>query len=270
MTSPPTRVAAAQFAPSRDTDANLDRIARFAKQASTAGAHVLVLPEYSSWFAPVLGEAFLAGAQPLDGSFVRSLTALAAEHDLLLVAGMVEAATGPDDPRVSNTLVATDGHGVRAVYRKIHLYDAFGSRESDWMRPGGIEAPETLALGDLTLGLQTCYDLRFPEVSRYLVDAGADLLAVPAEWVAGPNKLDHWTTLCRARAIENTCFVVAADHVPPVGVGASMIVDPLGGVLAHAGEEEGMIVADVDPAVLTAVRTTNPALRLRRFTVAPG
>lgn len=211
------RVAVAQFAPTTDADANLDRIARFAAQAVADRARALVLPEYSSWFAPVLDEAYLAGAQPLAGPFVRALTALAAEHDLLLVAGMVEAAPDPTDRRVANTLVAIGGDGARAVYRKIHLYDAYGARESDWMRAGDLVAPETLGLGAFTVGLQTCYDLRFPEISRRLVDAGADVLAVPAEWVAGPLKQDHWTTLCRARAIENTCFLVAADHVPPVG-----------------------------------------------------
>ncbi|MEU7632340.1 carbon-nitrogen hydrolase family protein [Nocardia sp. NPDC049220] len=272
MTQPEraVRVAAAQFAPTTDPDANLDRIARFAREAAAAGARALVLPEYSSWFAPVLDEAFLAGAQPLDGPFVRAIRALAAEHDLLLMAGMVEAATDPADRRVANTLVATDGRSPLVVYRKIHLYDAYGARESDWMRPGDIGAPGTIGLGDLTVGLQTCYDLRFPEISRRLVDAGADLLAVPAEWVAGPLKEDHWTTLCRARAIENTCYLVAADHTPPVGVGASMIVDPVGRVLAHAGQHEGLITADLDPAAVVAVRDTNPALRLRRFTMTPA
>lgn len=223
------------------------------------------LPEYSSWFAPTLDEEFLAAAEGLDGPFVRRIRALAAEHALTVVAGMVEASRRPGDRRVSNTLIAADGHGeLRALYRKIHLYDAYGARESDWMLAGEPAEPETLDVAGFTVSL------RFPEVSRRLVDARADLLAVPAEWVAGPLKEDHRTTLCRARAIENTGYLVAADHIPPVGVGASMIVDPLGRVLAHAGRDEGMITADLDPRLVASVRETNPALPLRRFQVRPA
>lgn len=150
---------------------------------------MLVLPEYSSWFAPTLDAEFLAAAEPLDGPFVRQLCALAAEHALVLIAGLVEAGRHTGDPRVANTLVAADATGrARALYRKIHLYDASGARESDWMRPGDPDEPETVRLPGVTIGLQTCYDLRFPEVSRRLADAGADVLAVPAECVAGQEE----------------------------------------------------------------------------------
>src|SRR5690606_6563376 len=121
-----------------------------------------------------------------------------------------------------------DGSGVRATYRKLHLYDAFGQRESDWVEPGRIAVPETFEVDGVRFALMTCYDLRFPEVARELVDTGAHAILVPAEWVRGPLKEHHWRTLLHARAIENTVFVAAADHPPPLGVGASMIVDPQG------------------------------------------
>src|SRR5690606_7712975 len=100
--------------------------------------------------------------------------------------------------------------------------------ESKWIAPGDLEAPQLFEVAGLKVGLQTCYDLRFPEVSRTLVDAGADVLAVPSEWVRGPLKEHHWRTLVTARALENTVYVAAADHPAPIGAGNSMVVDPMG------------------------------------------
>ena len=261
-------LAVAQFAPGDDTAANLAEIRRLAQAAVARGATLVVFPEYSSFFEPRLGDASIAAAQPLDGPFATALGSLAAEFGIHLVAGMLESV---DATHVSNTLVALDPAGtVVAEYRKLHLYDAFGQRESDRVRAGDIEAPRTFAWEGFTVGLQTCYDIRFPELSRRLVDAGADLILVPAEWVRGPLKEHHWRTLVTARAIENTVYLAAADHAPPVGAGYSMIVDPMGVELATIGEEEGVIaVAEVTPQRIAAVREINPALRLRRFGVHP-
>ena len=176
---------------------------------------------------------------------------------------MIEAV---DASHISNTLVAVSpASALVATYRKLHLYDAFGQRESDVVRAGEIAAPETFIWEGFTVGMQTCYDIRFPEVSRQLVDAGADLLLVPAEWVRGPLKEHHWRTLVTARALENTVYVAAADHAPPVGVGNSMVVDPMGVELATIGEIAGVAVAEVSAERIAAVRRINPALALRRF-----
>jgi len=113
----------------------------------------------------------------------------------------------------------------------------------------------------------TCYDLRFPEVARLLADTGAHALLVAAEWVRGPLKEHHWRTLLHARAIENTVFVAAADHPPPLGVGASMIVDPQGVEIAAIGTTSDVAVAYVDADAVTRVRRGNPSLALRRFRV---
>jgi predicted amidohydrolase len=117
--------------------------------------------------------------------------------------------------------------------------------------------------------MQTCYDIRFPEVTRRLAVAGADLVLVPAEWVRGPLKEFHWRTLLAARAIENTVYVAAADHVPPIGVGASAVLDPMGVTLAGLGEQEEVAVAAVSAARVAAVRRANPSLALRRYDVVP-
>lgn len=260
-----TLLAVAQFAPGADRDANLAAIAELVAQAVARGAALVVLPEYSSWFDPEPGPAWLAAAEDRTGAFIAGLAAITREHGIHVVAGMLQPATGT---RVFNTVVALDPTGeVVASYRKIHLYDAFGQRESDWVEPGPIEAPETFSWGGFTVGLQTCYDVRFPESTRRLVDAGADLVLVPAEWVRGPLKEQHWRTLVTARALENTVYVAAADHAPPVGVGNSMIVDPMGVELVTIGEDVGVAVTDASPDRVAAVRQLNPALALRRFRV---
>ena len=258
-------VAVAQFAPGDDEARNLEAIADLVAQAAGRGAHVVVLPEYSNWFRDPFDAQLREHAQPLDGAFVVALTMLAAEHGVTIVAGLVEEAE--DTQRVRNTVVAVDASGVHAVYRKLHLYDAFGQRESDWIEPGAIEAPRTFTVAGLTFGIMTCYDLRFPEVTRRIVDAGADVVLVPSEWVRGPLKEHHWSTLLHARAIENTVFVAAADHTPPVGVGHAVIIDPQGVTRAELGTRTDVAVAFLDPAEVAEVRRVNPVLQLRRFGV---
>lgn len=261
-------VAVAQFAPIADRARNRAVLRQMAITAVARGARLVVFPEYSAFFEPKLGPSFVTAAEGLDGEFVTALAELAAELGIHLVAGMLE--TGEDPTRFSNTIVAVDPAGrLVATYRKLHLYDAFGDRESEWVLPGTVTDPETFDVGGLRVGLQTCYDIRFPEVTRRLVDAGATLVLVPAEWVRGPLKEQHWRTLLTARALENTVFVAAADHTPPVGVGASMIIDPMGVALASLGEAADVAVAFLAPARVTAVRAINPALALRRFTVVP-
>jgi predicted amidohydrolase len=136
--------------------------------------------------------------------------------------------------------------------------------------PGELDAPQTFVVDGVLVGMQTCYDLRFPEVTRRIVDAGAELVLVPAEWVRGPLKEHHWRTLLTARAIENTIFLAAADHVPPSGIGLSLVVDPMGVVIAEAGEREGIALAWVEQSRLSQVRRINPALALRRYRVVPA
>ncbi|MEX1077653.1 MAG: carbon-nitrogen hydrolase family protein [Homoserinimonas sp.] len=260
-------VAVGQFAPGRDKEANLIAVRDLAADAAALGAQLIVFPEYSSYFVPQLGPEAVEAAESIDGPFATALGALAKVLGVHIVAGMLERTASGD--RVSNTVIAFDPHGgLVAKYRKLHLYDAFGQKESDWVVPGEIEAPETFTVGGLTVGIQTCYDLRFPEVTRRLVDAGADIVAVPSEWVRGPLKEHHWRTLVIARALENTVYVLAADHAPPIGVGNSMVVDPMGVELVTIGDTSDVAVTRVTGARLEEVRRVNPALGLRRFTVS--
>ena len=252
-----------QFAAATDATANLKRIRVLVDQAAEQRPDLIVLPEGAMHdFGPIdlaLGPA----AQTLDGPFVEALSGLAHQYDVSIVAGLFERAADPERPY--NTLVVIDASGgLAASYRKAHLYDSFGYRESDRLTAGQAVAV-THRVGDLTLGLMTCYDLRFPEFSRLLVDAGAEVLVVPAAWVRGPLKEDHWTTLLRARAIENTSYVVAAGQTGQAYVGCSAVIDPMGVAIAQLGDEEGAAHADITAERLRDVRKRNPSLDNRRL-----
>lgn len=261
-------VAVAQFGPVADRDANLVAMRSLALRAVQQHAGLVVFPEYSSYFSPAMGPDWLEAAEALDGAFVDGLSALASETGAVIVAGLIELGTRAD--RFRNTIVAVAPNGaLLSVSRKLHLYDAFGATESAWAEPGALEPPQLFDAVGLRVGIQTCYDLRFPEVTRRLVDAGAELVLVPSEWVAGPGKVHAWQTLVTARAIENTVYVAAADHIPPIGVGHSMIVDARGEQLASIESATDVVVAPVSRAHLDEVRRINPALTLRRFGVVP-
>ncbi|MFD5215722.1 carbon-nitrogen hydrolase family protein [Microbacterium sp. NPDC058345] len=267
MTASAPLVAVCQFAPVASRAANRERVAELVAEAAARGARVIVLPEYSSYFVDPMDDTLAANAESLDGEFVQALRALAGEHGAVIVAGLVEQA---DAGRVHNAVVAVSDAGVLATYRKQHLYDAFGQTESDWLAAGETGAAAVFDVDGIRFGLMTCYDLRFPEVARTLVDAGADAMIVPAEWVRGPLKEHHWTTLLTARAIESTAYVIAADHPGPIGVGLSQIIDPQGVVVAGASSGEGIAMASVDAALIARTRETNPVLRLRRYRVSPA
>lgn len=260
------RVALGQIPISSDPQANLDRVRAAAAAAAAQGAGLAVFPEGTQ----VRFSADLrAVAEPLDGGFCRGLAAAAKSAGLAVVACVFEPAP---DGRVFNTTVGFERDGsLVAVYRKIHMFDALGHRESDSVAPGDEVVIATL--GGLRVGFMTCYDVRFPELARALAAGGAELLVLPAAWAAGTFKEEHWVTLVRARAIENTIWVAAAGQVPdpaelptraPTGIGRSMLVDPMGVVRLDLGPAEGLGVGDVDTAQAASVRAVLPSLANRR------
>ena len=260
------RIALGQIPVSSRPEVNAKRVGLALVQAADQGADLAVFPEATQIR---FGCDLRAAAEPLDGPFCSGLASAAKETGVALVAGVFEPAP---DGRVYNTAVAYDGAGhLVASYRKLHLFDAFGHRESDQVAPGSV--PVICTLAGVRTGLEICYDVRFGELSRALAVAGAELLVLPAAWAAGLFKEEHWVTLVRARAIENTVWVAAVGQVPDpgepptraaTGIGRSMLVDPLGVVRADLGPGPGMTVAEVGEDLIGTVRATVPSLANRR------
>jgi deaminated glutathione amidase len=260
------RVALGQIPISSDPQVNLGRVRAAATKAAEQGASLAVFPEGTQ---ARFSANLRAVAEPLGGQFGQGLAAAARSAGLAIVAGLFEPAP---DGRVFNTTVGYHSDGrVAAVYRKIHLFDALGHRESDNVAPGGEVV--MASLGGLRVGFMTCYDVRFPELARALAAGGADLLVLPAAWAAGLFKEEQWVTLVRARAIENTTWLAAAGQVPdpaepptraPTGVGRSMLVDPMGVVRLDLGPAEALGVADLDTELTGKVRAVMPCLANRR------
>jgi predicted amidohydrolase len=232
---------------------------RLLDELTPAEVDLVVFPEaFARDFGPA-GSDVSDAAEPVSGPFATEVARVAAERGTTVLAGMFETSEVPGRPW--NTLVMRGA--AEADYRKVHLYDSFGYKESDRLSAGPISAV-TAPLKGFTLGLMTCYDLRFPEQARALVDAGADVLVAPSAWVAGERKVDHWRTLVRARAIENTAYVVAVGQPAPRYTGHSMVVDPLGDILVEAGEGPEVLTTTLAPEVIVQARRTNPSLANRR------
>jgi deaminated glutathione amidase len=225
------------------------------------GVDLVVLPEAFARDFGDPGSELAPHAEQLDGPFVTEVERVAAARGTTVVAGMFERnASSGGTPY--NTVVVRGN--ARLDYRKIHLYDSFGYQESKVLAAGPIE-PATFELGSVTVGLMTCYDLRFPELARRLVDAGAEVILVPAAWVAGPRKVEHWTTLLRARAIENTVYVVGVGQPGPRYTGHSTVIGPLGDVVVEGGDDPAILTAELDLATVGEARRTNPSLANRRL-----
>jgi predicted amidohydrolase len=258
------RVALAQISSGHDTEANLATIRAAARTCAAQGAELIVFPEAAMY---AFGAPLAGIAEPLDGPFATSVQLLARELGVTIVAGMF---TPSADGRVFNTLVAASPDSVSS-YDKIHLFDAFGFRESQTVAPG--DARRTIAVGDATVGLSTCYDVRFPTLFIENAAEGAQVSVVSASWGAGPGKVEQWELLVRARAMDSTTYVIACDQaVPPgaaagtapTGVGNSMVVSPYGQVLGRLGDAEGQLVLDLDLGEVARARDTVPVLRNRR------
>ena len=269
------QAAAVQLNSTADFGANLATADRLTRAAAADGARLIVLPE--KWTAMGSEEELRACAQPLDGPAVSWARDTAAELGVDLVAGSFLERI-PGEERFANTCVHVSASGgVRAVYRKLHMFDVRidgrSYRESDIELPG-----EEIVLSQTTsgeagapgvgLGLSICYDLRFPELFRVLAVGGARIIALPSAFTL-PTTRDHWEVLVRARAIENQTFVIAANQVGPHpgglrSGGRSMIVDPWGVVLAQAPDGEHRILAELDLERQAEIRAQLPVLAHRR------
>ena len=256
------KVAVAQFASGADKAMNLEVIGRLASQANRAGARVVVFPEGAMHTFGALTDDLRPAAEPLDGPFVDSLLRLSYRLGIMVAAGVFE--TIPGDERIYNTAVVIDPRdGIVAAHRKRYLYDAFGEKESDRFRPGTEDAP-LLEIDGFKTGVVICYELRFPAYIQQIADQGADVLLVPAAWVAGPLKEEHWTVMCKARAIENTMYLAGAAMSGVGYCARSLVIDPLGVVAAGLAETQGLAVAEISEERLAHARARLPLVEQRR------
>jgi len=263
------RIALAQIRSGTDPAANLALVEEYTRKAADAGARMVLFPEGTMcrFGVPLAGVA-----EPLDGPWADGVRRIAASAGITVIAGMF-VPTGDSAGRVTNTLIAA-GPGVDARYDKIYLYDAFGFTESRTVTPG--REPVVITVdgdsGPVTVGLTLCYDIRFPELYVELARRGAQLITVHASWGSGPGKLDQWTLLARARALDTASFVAAVGQaypgdevaaVGPTGVGGSLVSSPLGDVVDAAGSDPALLVVDIDLDTVEPVRDTIAVLRNR-------
>jgi deaminated glutathione amidase len=258
------KLSLAQLGAGTDKVHNLALVAAHASAAAAVGSDLVAFPEFSMYDKPTVDGTFSAAAEPLDGPFVDGIRELAGDLGLTIVVGMVEH--NESGGRPFNTLVAVNPAGaVVARYRKVHLFDSFGFRESDSITASDSLDPVVFSVADVIVGLMTCYDLRFPELARALADAGAELMLACSSWVPGVGKADQWQVLARARAIENACFFGAVSQTPPISIGRSLLVDPMGVVIGELDEAPAVATFTVDAAVVSSARAMNPALEHRRY-----
>jgi deaminated glutathione amidase len=263
------RVACVQLNASESKAENIERAGRLVARAAATGADLVVLPEKWNGIGPP--DFMRANAESLEGGeTIDAMSGWARDHKITLVGGSIaERREGRE--KLSNTCVVFDSEGeIAAVYRKIHMFDVeVGGqvyRESEAEEPG--ESAISCDVEGWKVGLTVCYDLRFPELYRILAVEGAEVITVPSAFTLFTGK-DHWELLLRARAVENQCYVVAADQWGTHGdgkasFGRSMIIDPWGVVLAQAPDEDGVIAAELDRARIEQVRRALPSLANRQ------
>ncbi len=259
-----TKIALVQFKADINKYKNLKKITDYIGKAAKRGAKLCAFPEFmmcytsSSQSPKVLANL----AETITGEFVSVISKSAKQNSIQVVGTIYEKS--PVTNRVYDTSFLINERGkVVSKYRKIHLYDALGMKESKKLYPGSqISKPIKTTLG--TIGMMICYDLRFPEISRTLVSAGSELLVVPSAWVKGEMKEEHWVTINKTRAIENGCYVIAPDQVGNIYCGRSLVVDPYGKILLDMKKKEGIGIVDISLERIKQVRKKLPLLKNRR------
>ena len=259
------RIAVAQILSGTNPADNLQLVRDYTGRAADAGATLVVFPEatmcrFGVPLAPI--------AEPVDGPWADGVRRIAADANITVIVGMF---TPADDGRVANTLLAAGPGSPNQPdthYDKIHLYDAFGFTESRTVAPG--RGPVVITVDGVGVGLSTCYDIRFPELFTTLARRGAQLITVSASWASGRGKLEQWTLLARARALDSTSYIVAAGQADPgeplassapTGVGGSLVVSPFGEVVASAGADPQLLVTDLALEQVAKARETIAVLR---------
>ncbi len=263
------KVGVVQFKASTNKETNLKKIISYISKAASKDATLCAFPEFMMFYtnSAQTPKQLANLAETVKGNFVTTIAKAAKENHIQVIGSFYEKSRKKD--RVYDTSFVVDKSGkVISTYRKIHLYDALGFRESDKMVSGSkIAKPVNTSLGKV--GMMICYDLRFPEMSRSLAAAGSEVLVVPSAWVKGSMKEEHWITINKTRAIENGCYVIAPDQVGNIYCGRSLIVDPYGKILLDMKKKQGMGFATIDLNRVKQTRKVLPLLKNRRTDVYP-
>lgn len=264
------RLALVQMQSSSDKNTNLSASIDYIKRAAKKSADLICFPEFQMAYSPATQTPrdLFDLAEDIKGNFITTLRKSAKEHNIATVATMYERVQSKRlNFRVSDTAAFISSNGlIKSVYRKLHLYDALGFKESIRLVSGNrIERPVKTSFGNF--GLMICYDVRFPEMSRILTLMGAAILVMPSAWVSGIMKEEHWQIMTKSRAIENGVFIVAPNQIGNIYSGRSTVIDPFGAVLIDMGTEEGLGIIEIDTSMIIRIRKALPLISNRRIDV---
>ncbi len=263
------KAAVVQFKASTNKEDNLKKILSYISKAKSKNASLCAFPEFMMFYSnsSQTPKQLANLSETINGNFVSTIAKSAQQNQIQIVGSFYEKSTKKN--RVYDTSFVIDKSGkVISTYRKIHLYDALGFRESNKMTPGSkITLPVKTSIGKI--GMMICYDLRFPEMSRYLTLRGSQVLIAPSAWVKGNMKEEHWIAINKTRAIENGCYVIAPDQVGNIYCGRSIVVDPFGKILLDMKKKQGIGIVDIDLNKVTQTRKVLPLLKNRRADVYP-
>lgn len=263
------KAAVIQFKASTKKEDNLKKIVSYISKAAAKNATLCAFPEFMMFYtnSSQTSKQLANLAETINGNFVTTIAKAAKENQIQVVGSFYEKSRKKD--RVYDTSFVIDKSGkVISTYRKIHLYDALGFKESDKMASGSeIAKPVNTSIGKI--GMMICYDLRFPEMSRSLAVAGSEVLIAPSAWVKGNMKEEHWITINKTRAIENGCYIIAPDQVGNIYCGRSLVVDPYGKILLDMKKKQGIGFVNIDLDMVKQTRKVLPLLKNRRTDVYP-
>jgi len=262
-----SKVAIVQFKASIHKNQNLQKILNYIDKASIKDAELCAFPEFMMFYTPAsqTPSKLASLAETINGNFVSTISKSAKQNSIQIIGTFYEKSKKKN--RVYDTSFLINKFGkVVSTYRKIHLYDALGFRESNKMVPGSkIVKPSKTSVGKI--GMLICYDLRFPEMSRILASSGSEILVAPSAWVKGKNKEEHWITINKTRAIENGCYVIAPDQVGNIYCGRSLVVDPQGKILLDMKKRQGISFVNIFVDKVKKTRKVLPLLKNRRTDV---
>ena len=264
------RAAIVQMKSSEEKEHNLAYSVKLINEAAKRKARLICFPEFQMAYSPAeqKTESLHRIAEKICGNFVSTLSNSARQNKINVIATMYEIINANEkSQKVFDTGIIINELGkVQSIYRKVHLYDALGFKESKKLLAGNIiEKPTRTSVGNL--GLQICYDMRFPEISRILTVNGANILVSPSAWVDGFMKQEHWEIMLKSRAIENGVYVIAPNQLGNIYCGHSMVIEPFGATVIDLGNREGMEILDIDNSRIDTVRRTLPLLENRRTDV---